>query len=53
MVGLNSRLGLDALERAACVARRFLGWDEARAASEVESYKRHVERFRLKEGVGF
>jgi glycerol-3-phosphate dehydrogenase len=48
MVGLNARLGLDALEASARVARRFLGWDEARAADEVESYKRRVERFRPK-----
>jgi glycerol-3-phosphate dehydrogenase len=46
MVGLNSRLGLDAVEAAARVARKFVGWDEARAASEVESYKSYVERFR-------
>jgi glycerol-3-phosphate dehydrogenase len=46
MSGLDSRLGLDALERAASVARRFLGWDEARAARETENYRRYVERFR-------
>jgi glycerol-3-phosphate dehydrogenase len=46
MVGLNGQLGLDALEAAARVARRFLGWDEERAASEVEKYKRYVERFK-------
>jgi glycerol-3-phosphate dehydrogenase len=45
MVGLNGRLGLDALDAAARVARKFLGWDEERAALEVESYKRYVERF--------
>lgn len=45
MVGLNGQLGLDALEAAARVVRRFLGWSEERAASEVESYKRYVERF--------
>ncbi|HST50850.1 MAG TPA: glycerol-3-phosphate dehydrogenase [Pyrinomonadaceae bacterium] len=47
MTGLNSRLGLDAIERAARVARKFLDWDEARAAREIESYMRYVERFRL------
>lgn len=47
MVGLNGRLGLDALEAAARVARRFLGWDEERAASEVESYKSYVGRFQV------
>lgn len=46
MVGLNGQLGLDALEAAARVARRFLGWDEARAEFEVESYKSYVERFK-------
>jgi glycerol-3-phosphate dehydrogenase len=46
MVGLNGQLGLDALEAAARVAHRFLGWDEERAASEVEDYKRYVERFK-------
>jgi glycerol-3-phosphate dehydrogenase len=46
MIGLNGQLGLDALEAAARVARKFLGWDEERAASEVESYKRYVERFK-------
>lgn len=45
MVGLNGRLGLDALEAAARVARRFLGWDEGRAEFEVESYKRYIRRF--------
>jgi glycerol-3-phosphate dehydrogenase len=45
MVGLNSRLGLDAVGPAARVARKHLGWDDARAASEAEAYARHVERF--------
>jgi glycerol-3-phosphate dehydrogenase len=46
MVGLNGQVGLDALERAAGVARKFLGWDEGRATGEVESYRSYVERFR-------
>ena len=46
MTGLNSQLGLDAIERAARVAQKFLGWDESRAAREVENYRRYVERFR-------
>jgi glycerol-3-phosphate dehydrogenase len=49
MTGLNTQLGLDAVERAARVARKFLGWDETRAAREVESYRRYVERFRPKQ----
>jgi glycerol-3-phosphate dehydrogenase len=48
MVGLNSRTGLDAVEAAARVAQRFLGWDGERAAREVEDYRRYVERFQLK-----
>lgn len=45
MVGLNGRVGLDAVERAARVAREFLGWDDERAAREVESYRGYVGRF--------
>ncbi|HLM55963.1 MAG TPA: glycerol-3-phosphate dehydrogenase/oxidase [Pyrinomonadaceae bacterium] len=45
MVGLNGRLGLDAVGPAARVARKHLGWTGARAASEVEAYGRYVERF--------
>ena len=48
MTGLNSRLGLDALERAARLAQQFLGWDDRRAAREVEDYRKYVERFRVK-----
>ncbi|HWS88653.1 MAG TPA: glycerol-3-phosphate dehydrogenase [Pyrinomonadaceae bacterium] len=46
MAGLNARLGLDALEHAAHVARKFLGWDEGRASGEVEAYRSYVERFK-------
>ena len=46
MVGLNGGVGLDAVERAARVARQSLGWTDARAAREVEEYGRHVGRFR-------
>jgi glycerol-3-phosphate dehydrogenase len=49
MVGLNSRVGLDAVERAAHVARSFLGWTDERATHEVESYKSYVERFHPKQ----
>jgi glycerol-3-phosphate dehydrogenase len=47
MAGLNSRLGLDAAARAAEVAQQFLGWDDARAAREVEDYQNHVKRFQI------
>ena len=49
MTGLNSQLGLDAVGRAARVAQKFLGWDEGRAAREIEDYERYVERFRPQE----
>ncbi|HEX8335246.1 MAG TPA: glycerol-3-phosphate dehydrogenase C-terminal domain-containing protein, partial [Pyrinomonadaceae bacterium] len=45
MLGLNGRVGLDALERAARLARKFLGWDEGRASCEVEAYRSYVGRF--------
>jgi glycerol-3-phosphate dehydrogenase len=45
MTGLNSRNGLDAVGAAARIARRFLGWDDERAAREVEDYRLYVERF--------
>lgn len=48
MVGLNGQVGLDAVERAALLARKFLGWDDARAAREVEDYRRYIERFHPK-----
>ncbi|MDQ3805661.1 MAG: FAD-dependent oxidoreductase, partial [Acidobacteriota bacterium] len=48
MAGLNSRLGLDAAGRAAEVAQKFLGWDGARAAREVEEYQSYVARFQLR-----
>jgi len=46
MVGLNGSVGLDAVENAAQVAQKFLGWDDERASREVEDYRRYVERFR-------
>ena len=48
MVGLNGQVGLDALERAARVARKFLGWDGERAAREVKDYRLYVTRFNPK-----
>jgi glycerol-3-phosphate dehydrogenase len=45
MVGLNGSVGLDALEGAAHIARKFLGWDGKRASREVEAYRKYVERF--------
>jgi glycerol-3-phosphate dehydrogenase len=45
MAGLNSQTGLDAVEAAARIGRRFLGWDAERASREVEDYRCYVERF--------
>lgn len=47
MAGLNSRNGLDAVEAAASIAQKFLGWDDERAAREVEDYRRYVGRFQI------
>jgi glycerol-3-phosphate dehydrogenase len=45
MIGLNSRLGLDASERAARLAQKYLGRDDEWAAREVEDYRRYIKRF--------
>ena len=45
MTGLNSRAGLDAVEPATRIAQKYLGWDDERAAREVEDYRRYVGRF--------
>jgi len=48
MVGLGPRVGLDVDEAAARVAVKHLGWSEERAGSEVEAYRRYVERYKPK-----
>jgi glycerol-3-phosphate dehydrogenase len=45
MVGLNSSVGIGADERAAAIARQYLGWNEARAQDEVAAYRSYVKRF--------
>jgi glycerol-3-phosphate dehydrogenase len=45
MVGLGPMVGLDVDEAAARVATAHLGWSEERARSEVEAYRRYVERY--------
>ncbi len=45
MVGLDARVGLDAVEAAVKIARKYLAWTEARAAQEVCSYRKYVERY--------
>ncbi|HEV2915401.1 MAG TPA: glycerol-3-phosphate dehydrogenase [Pyrinomonadaceae bacterium] len=45
MLGLNGAVGLDAVEGAARIARKYLGWSIARAEDEVAAYRRYIERF--------
>jgi len=42
MIGLNADLGLNELQAAAAVGRRFLSWTEDRARREVEGYKQET-----------
>jgi glycerol-3-phosphate dehydrogenase len=44
MVGFNSKRGLNAVEAAAEVGRKHLGWTDERCAWEIEEYKKEVER---------
>jgi glycerol-3-phosphate dehydrogenase len=46
MVGMGPRVGLDVDGAAAEVATGHLGWSEERAKSEVEQYRRYVERYK-------
>jgi hypothetical protein len=39
MVGLNSSCGTNAVEAAAMVGRKYLGWSEEKAESEVRAYR--------------
>jgi glycerol-3-phosphate dehydrogenase len=48
MVGMGPRVGLDVDEAAAQVAVKHLGWNEERAGSEVDAYRRYVERYKPK-----
>jgi glycerol-3-phosphate dehydrogenase len=45
MVGLNSQVGLNAIERAARTAQEHLGWDDERVSREIAHYRGYVERF--------
>jgi glycerol-3-phosphate dehydrogenase len=46
MVGLNSTCGLDAVEAAAKVGQKHLGWSDRRAKEEIEAYRNYAARFR-------
>ena len=45
MVGMNAAAGLDAVEAAARVAQKYLGWDDDRVEREIANYRRYVQRF--------
>lgn len=44
MVGLNSTRGLNAVEAAAGIAQKYLGWTDDRAARQVAAYREEVSR---------
>jgi len=39
MVGLNSTCGLNAVDAAASIAQRYLGWSASRADQEIDAYR--------------
>jgi glycerol-3-phosphate dehydrogenase len=45
MIGMNAAVGLDAIEGAARIAQKYLGWSAARAEREVAAYRTYIERF--------
>jgi len=50
IVGMNAAAGLDAVEAAATLARKYLGWDDERASREIADYRSYVERFHPRAG---
>jgi glycerol-3-phosphate dehydrogenase len=49
MVGLNSTLGMNAVNAAANIARVYLGWPGSRVAQELSAYQKAISRFRIAE----
>ena len=49
MLGLTADQAIGVDERAAKVAREFLGWSDERAKQEVKNYRTALERFRRKQ----
>jgi glycerol-3-phosphate dehydrogenase len=49
LVGLNAAAGLDAIEAAASVAQKYLGWDDERVEREIADYRSYVQRFHPRE----
>jgi glycerol-3-phosphate dehydrogenase len=52
MVGFSARAGLDSVEAAAGVGRKYLGWSEERAALEIKEYRNYVRRRLLPRAQG-
>jgi glycerol-3-phosphate dehydrogenase len=44
MVGLNSSCGLNAIEKAASIAKKYLSWSDVRAQREIDAYREEVDR---------
>ena len=44
MVGLNSTCGLEAVEAAARIAQKHLGWSETRVVQETAAYRNEISR---------
>lgn len=45
MVGLDRALGLDAIDGAARIAQKYLGWSQSRVEQERAAYLKYIERF--------
>lgn len=52
MVGLGPAAGLDAVDEAASIARRYLDWDESRARREIAAYHGYVKRLLILKDYG-
>ncbi|HEV7842473.1 MAG TPA: FAD-dependent oxidoreductase, partial [Pyrinomonadaceae bacterium] len=44
MTGIGAGAGLGAIETAASIAQKYLGWDEARAEREIAAYRDYMKR---------
>jgi glycerol-3-phosphate dehydrogenase len=52
MVGLNSACGLNAVDQAATIAQKHLGWSEGRVEQEIDRYRKEIERFNPRASQG-
>jgi glycerol-3-phosphate dehydrogenase len=49
MVGMNAACGLNAIEAAAKIGQKYLGWTGSRAEGEIAAYRKYIERFHPRE----